>query len=402
MKGHVYADPDQPDRVFVLTESIEKPFVLERDRIIEIIQEDDAFDAYYARRDSVPATAEAQYQFGLWCDANRLRALAEAHYRRAIALDKDHLEARKKLGHVLHDGTWMTYDEQRRAQGLVQYKGRWVSQKALDRIATREESESERASWARQVEVLVLNLNSGKADESSEAERQLRAIQEAAAIPALVKALASGAPRQRIMLAQILGPIGGPEARRALMRMLLAEEAKAVRDVIVDALVQRAEPEIGPELIALLASKDTLRIGQAARALAELNVQAAVPRLIEVVMRVERRPVIVPSTESRSPLLNFTLNESIPILTGPVVAPGAVAYGATSVPFGSGVVLGSGITQSSPTMKIVTFVQRNPEVLAALQSLTGRNFGYDQAAWKRWQRTSFRAEAQPLRRVPQP
>ena len=38
----------------------------------------------------------------------------------------------------------------------------------------------------------------------------------------------------------------------------------------------------------------------------------------------------------------------------------------------------------------------------ALVKLTGQDFGYDQAAWRAWLRTSFKAEAEPAKRVPQP
>ena len=51
----------------------------------------------------------------------------------------------------------------------------------------------------------------------------------------------------------------------------------------------------------------------------------------------------------------------------------------------------------------MTYVHQNPEVLAALQELTGQDFGYDVPSWKKWTTTSFRpAPTAPPRRVPQP
>ena len=41
-------------------------------------------------------------------------------------------------------------------------------------------------------------------------------------------------------------------------------------------------------------------------------------------------------------------------------------------------------------------------LLAALVKLTGRDFGYDTPAWRRWLRTSFQPDPAPARRVPQP
>jgi hypothetical protein len=51
---------------------------------------------------------------------------------------------------------------------------------------------------------------------------------------------------------------------------------------------------------------------------------------------------------------------------------------------------------------MVSYTFQNTEVLAALVKLTGQDFGYDGAAWRRWLRTSFQPEPVPAKRVPQP
>jgi hypothetical protein len=50
----------------------------------------------------------------------------------------------------------------------------------------------------------------------------------------------------------------------------------------------------------------------------------------------------------------------------------------------------------------VPFTFQNIEVLAALVKLTGKDFGYDAAAWRHWLKTSFQPDPDPVRRVPQP
>jgi hypothetical protein len=50
----------------------------------------------------------------------------------------------------------------------------------------------------------------------------------------------------------------------------------------------------------------------------------------------------------------------------------------------------------------MTRVYQNEEVLLALKKLTGQDFGYDVASWRRWLRVGYRAEPAPERRVPQP
>jgi hypothetical protein len=97
-------------------------------------------------------------------------------------------------------------------------------------------------------------------------------------------------------------------------------------------------------------------------------------------------------------------------LTGPVVAPGVAAYGATTVPYygnpallGGGMMsVGGGRSSGGPTPKVATFTYQNTEVLAALNRLTGQDFGYNISAWRRWMKLAFNPHPNPVRQVPQP
>ena len=121
---------------------------------------------------------------------------------------------------------------------------------------------------------------------------------------------------------------------------------------------------------------------------------------------------------SGGPAFGFGGGPSIPVLTGPAVAPGAIAFGAQAVPIfqyrgqGTGMAVGSvgGVTAPVPAPPVPRQVvrqyqHRNVEVLSALERLTGTNLGYDISAWNRWLRTEFRPPAEeqrPARQVPQP
>jgi hypothetical protein len=91
--------------------------------------------------------------------------------------------------------------------------------------------------------------------------------------------------------------------------------------------------------------------------------------------------------------------------TGAAVGPGSVGFGATSVPFPGYGSTGIGVGGSGsrgPIPMRVPVSYNNVEVLSALVRLTGRDFGYDRAAWRRWLNTSFRPDPEPVRHVPQP
>lgn len=413
IQGHVLEDKDHAGKLLVLVEGVENPLVLDRDRVLKIALEDDIFDAYYARKDTIAATPQAQFDFGVWCEQHRLGAMARTHFQRAIELDKQFAPAHKKLGHVLHNGVWMTYDDQRTARGLIHYKGKWISREERERLEDQEDRAADESTWLRQLQILRQHLTAGSAEQADEAREQIEAIRDPAAIPALVRVLGSGEESLRVLLARRLSAIPGAEARRALVRRVAVEDIESIRHVLRDELVRRGEPEISADLLKLLKEKDPVVVGRGARMLADLRLAAAVPHLINALVRTETRRVLVPPAVlgppppvavQSSPAFVAGTGYSMPVLGPPAVAPGAVAFGLGSIPVGTGVIMGGGVSMGANThsMRIVTLVQQNSEVLAALEALTNRNFGYDLSLWRAWQRNTFRVEPEPARRVPQP
>jgi hypothetical protein len=201
----------------------------------------------------------------------------------------------------------------------------------------------------------------------------------------------------------------------------LEEEDEAVRQSTMDELARRDQSEIVPLLSRSLRSKYHQIVNRSAWGLGNLNALATVPKLVPALITIEHEIIWV---DSAAPSGGMSFNavtptpgvggyqsgSSIPILTPPVVGPGTIAYGATSVPFnnngingggGTGFSVGSGGSRG-PTPRLVPIEYRNDEVLAALVKMTGRDFGYDIPTWKQWVATSFKIDSAPTRRVPQP
>lgn len=401
----------KPDEVAVQTEAASKPIVFAKNQVTRVIREAGALDTYFIRKNHVADTAADQYDFGVWCESNKLTGLATNHYRRAVELDKSFGPAHKKLGHVERDGRWMTYDELRTSQGMVKIKGRWVSQEARDRLRAEASDRAEQASWARRLKIHYNNLVRGGADDRQDAEDRLEEIRDPAAVVPLVRLFGRDVPSMRVRLAHILGGIPGAEARRALVAFVLSEPEALVRQEAIAELERRKEIETPAEFLVALGDKDAERVGRAALALAALKTKSAIPKLIPHLVRYQRRTVYVPgggmtATAGGGGFANFGVVQPVPVLTGPVVGPGAVAFGSASVPFVSGTGIstgGAGIeVEAPPVPQTLIDSQPNADVLAALESLTERNFGFDQEAWRNWVRTAFRVENVPGRRVPEP
>ncbi|HEX8203287.1 MAG TPA: HEAT repeat domain-containing protein [Isosphaeraceae bacterium] len=421
IRGVVVPDPARPEHVLVQTETGPAPIAFRKEQVESILAEPGPLDEYLARRLRVEATAQAQYDLGLWCEARKLTGPATIHYRRAVELDKDFGPAHKKLGHVRYKDRWLTYDELREAQGLIKYKGRWVTREEKQQSDDRDAAAAERTAWARRLLVYREALLSGREDARHQAELDLIAIRDPAAVEPLVEVLGQQAGPLRSLLVQALGGIPGPEATAALTDQLFAEPDSALREVILDELARRHEPETVPRLMRALGHANPRVVGRAAWALGHLEAVAAVPKLIPALVSERRRIVWVPSVSVPAPRPGVGFGSVapvpgvgpgslgpgpyVPVLTGPVVAPGVIAFGATSVPLST--YAGSGLSVGQPQQpslqpRLVRTVSPNPEVLEALQRLTGQNFYYDRATWRRWLRTSRVPEPEPVRSVPQP
>lgn len=439
IQGVVLPTPPEAEEAeaLVLTKTSSRPLEFRPEQILKVIPEEDELREYLDRREQERTTGEEEYQFGLWCDQNGLTGPAEIHYRNAIELDKDHAGAHKKLGHVLYNGNWMTYDEMRQRQGLVKYKGQWISPQEKQEIDEQEAFSSEQQSWVRRLKILRQKWLSGDVAQHEEAEEQLAAIREPAAVRPLVRVFGSDPEPIRVRLAEFVAAVPGSESIDALIRLILSEKNLVVREATLHQLQTRHDLDTISKLMRSLRSKDPNIVGRAAWALARLGAVSAVPKLIPLLVKVEQQVVYEPqparaaggpvfSSYGPGPFLTpggfggyavsggaggmvapggYVGNgTSIPILTGPVVAPGAVAFGATSIPFGAyaGLGVGGGVNPNRPVMRIQTNVYRNEEVLLALVKLTGQDFGYDIPTWRRWLRVAFRPQPAPARAVPQP
>jgi hypothetical protein len=423
IQGKVIPNAKKPDTVQVLLLNGRNPLTFQKKQILQVIPKASPLDGYLTRRDKVGPTAQAEYDLGLWCEQNGLGDLAKIHYEAALGYDRDFAPAHKKLGHVEHDGHWLSREELNQVQGLVKYKGKWVTE---EERAKRDESAqvtASQASWVKRIRLLRQSILGGTTDRRREAENELMQIGDAEAVVPLVRVLGKDDVPMRLILAHALGGIAGKEAARALVNMILAEPEAEVRGSVLDRLKERDEPGIVPQLVKALGSENIKVVNRAAWALGNLDAIMAVPRLAGALISTEERIVLVDGngqiqgnnnagmgmTPGLSPQIMAFNGSSIGYLLPPAVGPGVVAFGATSAPFfspaqlNSNNYLGVGANPNrGPQLRAVTYTYENTEVLTALVKLTGQDFGYDGAAWRRWIKASFNPNPKPVRQVPQP
>jgi hypothetical protein len=422
IRGKLFPDPQNAGRVRVLTESGKTPLSFQKAQILQVNAEPSVLDEYLERRDRLASTAEANYELGVWCQEHKLKDLAELHFEAAVKHDKSYEPAHQKLGHVLLGDNWLWGDELREAQGLVRYKGQWISKQEKDHRAAAAANSAEQAAWVRRLKLLRQSLLNGPDDRRRVAETQLLEIRDPLAVSPLLQVFGSEVATLRTLLDRVLEGIPGPEAAGGLVTHILLEPDTDVRHVTIDALSKRKEPNVISGLTQALGSKDPSVVNRAAWSLGQLNAITTVPKLIPALITIQNHMVMPPiqgwpsgsagtSFGSVAPTPGLTAsylnNGASPygMLTPPGLGPGVSGYGVAGIPgpslptatFSSG---GNGPREQMP--RIITLRFQNVEVLSTLVKLTGQDFGYDIPAWQRWVSSGFHPDPTPVRRVPQP
>ena len=390
VRGKVLADPQRKDRVTILTETGKTPLTFEKGKIADVIREPSALDEYVVKREQAGQSADAQYELGLWCEAHKLADLAELHYEAALKHDKSFGPAHAKLGHVLYADRWLTPDELRVAQGLVKYKGKWITREEKAERDAQASVTAEQASWVRRLRQLRQGVSAGSEARAREAESQLMEIRDPVAVKPLVRVFGEDVDPLRVLLDRVLGVIPGPEAAAALVTRILYEPVDEVRKGTLHQIEQRTEPNVLKLLVKALGSTNTAVVNRAAWTIAGLHAVSAVPQLIPALTTTQYNVVMTGGGGSGG------------IGVG-AVTPGSSPLGLSMAPSGSSLSLGGGMSSPrGPLPRLVAVTYRNVEVRNALAQLTGEDFGYDISTWKEWLRQSYRSEKDSVRRVPQP
>ncbi len=418
------------DSFMVQTESSVRPLKLARSKVEEIVREKSAIDEYLELKKSTPETASSMFDFGQWCDEHKLKSLGKHYYECAVELDKEFEPAHKKLGHIKYEEQWLTQDQYKEAQGLVKVKGKWVSpeEKAKQQAAAALSAEQE--SWKKRIRILYQAYNYGTAAKRRDAELQLLAIQDAAAVPGIVQVLGSEpSPAVRLMMSRILGAIKGSEAGLALANAVMVDTDKTVCDALVGELKLHQEPKTMALFFKALKAENPIFVNRSAWVLGELGNLSAVPKLVPVLIT-SREKIVAETTTVDNGGVGFgsiapgapgaggasraggvgvggasAMNMSgVPygVVPQAVVGPGVVAYGAA--PLGA---YGAGANSMIPPPRSTSYrfereVFYNVEVLNALKKMTGQDFQFDGVAWKNWITAKFQADKKPSRKAPEP
>ena len=252
------------------------------------------------------------------------------------------------LDRAIADST-STHAQRMETLGYHRYRGSWRTQQEIDLDKQAEAVTKSRMVARQRLQRLRRELDKPEAGKNIADE--IRQTNDPFAVMALIAAINTDpVPRVRLLYVEALGNIVSTDAIGALLSLVLNHADSEVRWSAIEQLNDKDSMQVVPALVAALQGPDNQRINRAAVALKTLGDESAV-----------------------QPLINVLITQS-------VVSSSAASGGKTSVTFsptGGGLALGSNQKQ-----KIIS--SQNTQVLEALTTLTGVNYGWDQTRWQLW------------------
>jgi hypothetical protein len=355
-----------------------------------VLKDKTAADVYGEKRAAVAKTdAKGLYALALWCERAGLVAERKECLEAALVADPEFAAARTALGEQKADGKWLQGSALLEAKGFVGRDGAWVLKEeaaSMDRRA--EAAKGFLPPEKRAVDVLK------KAAEGSETAKKF-ALDALAGLdvadvrrPAL-RSLRRGETAEREVAAKALVRGADEDVLRPLITAAILDRAHAVRVAAVGALKEINDPHVVKPIAKAMWSENSDVRMNAAEALGSIGGVQSVEYVLRRVMSSGgpggRNNIFVGNQISYISDFDVEIAQASQI-GDPIVGT-----------LREGVMLD---TRVISTVEEWTEVERRV-YYTALQRATGRDYGQDAMAWKKWWdaegRASMTAAATPAK-----
>lgn len=359
VRGTLQTADDAP--VVVVATLLGGKISIEQSEIGDIEHRSPLVEEYESRARDVADTIEARWSLAEWCHDNGLNEQREEQLSLLLTIDPNHADARKGLGHVRHDGKWLTRDEWMTSRGYVVHEGKYVTQREHARLQLAEELRGANAEWFPKVRQWLVWMGGSNPQLAAEALANFKSLHDPDALPAVVNfCLSSGDNSMRMMGVKLLGQMPGPKPVEPLVRLSIYDSEHDIRIAARGAIQPEQRRRAQDLYVHELYVESNRAVRRAAAGIREVGDMSAVPALVWALTtrhcgltqgsfrmaNGERVPSYVPADMAPDPRIPFSIS-------------------------------------SCSRKEWVA----NPEVLDALKKITGQDFGFDKRAWAAWWRT---------------
>jgi tetratricopeptide (TPR) repeat protein len=310
------------------------------------------------------ADVEGRLRLARWCLEKKLPKEAAAEFRKVLAVDPEHEEARKGAGFVRHNGRWMTEDEANEAKGLVRHKGRWMTpeERNLD-VALEEQKELDRQ-ISEAVRALLERTRSSDEKRREDAFAGLAKIDDKYKVKAYLAAVSSPSRHTRKHVFEELGRMKEPAAAKPLVRRSLWDEDEALRPVAFDALKAIRHPDTALYFVPFLGEESVSARIRCVDSMAVFKDPRVAGYLLQAL---ENCLDAIKSADQFGQPMNVVAHRTIVMRDGTVIQLPRIRQ-----------------VKAEPAdkeMKSKLELER-VSILATLRTVTGQDFGDDPAKWR--------------------
>jgi hypothetical protein len=339
---------DRRDRTYEVRTPSGMRLKIASDQIEARIPQPRSDDEYLRIAPTFANTVEDQWRLAEWCRENNLPQQRKTHLQAILALDEQHVAARRALGYQQFRGEWQTREEFHRRQGYQLYRGRWRLVQDIEIQEEKEQTHQVTTQWTNQLRRWRADLATDKA---LLAWQRFEQLSDPAAVPALETMLAGEAERRaKLIYLDCLLRIGTGPAVQVLIAVALSDADEEIFFESTDRLKKLPAHLVMPPLITHLKDPANVKVNRAAYILGKVGDETIVSPLIDALVTVHR---IVNRQPGGDTTTSFGSDGSVGVSRGNSIA-------AADVPM------------------------QNRYVLEALVELTGQNFEYDSRAWRQW------------------
>ncbi len=352
-----------------------KTRVFPRDRVKEIRRGESRAEEFARRAGALAADdAPGFYKLGLWARENGV-AGAEGAFEKVIAIDADHRAARRELGFEKIDGEWVSGDEVMRRKGFVLAHGRWLLPAEADRLMR--EGLMEQAEVTEQHRKVAREIAEALRDDDKEiraaAREMVDALPDAAILDGMKKLLLAPHADTREFAVRTLARTRDKTALPFLIRSSMYDANEEVRNAALRAIKGFGDADVFYPYARATLSNEPLASIQGAKALAALGDM----RGVDVILR---KVSIALGASGRANLMVGTQNSYIQDFDVEIAQAAAIGDPIVQT-IRDGIILDVKVLGGHGEGWIV---QQRGAYATALQDLTGRDFGQDWKAWRRY------------------
>lgn len=376
IRGRLQSDAD--GSVVVVETLLGGTVAVDQSAIENIERRSLLLEEYETRARDVADEVQPRWELAEWCKANGLREAREEQLSLLLNIDPDHEDARRILGHVRHNGQWLTRDEWMTSRGYVRHNGKYVTQQERDLLLKSEEERAAETAWYPKVRQWFNWATGRNAQRAADGRAQLAGLTDPDAAPAVVNFLGGHRDAEvRLLCVRLLGQMAGPKPVEPLVAKSLYDSSHDVRMAARGAIRADQYPLAMEFYVPELKSDSNEIVQRAAVAIRDMGDKTAVPYLIGALVTHHRWKVEVP----QAPTVSVIGGEGswLPPEIEGLARTGQLPYGAIVIP---------PATQARTTRTVtIKGDVKNAEVLAALKRITGQDFGYNKRAWEIWWQT---------------